>query len=88
MTVRPALVIAQAHMCRPTACAVRSCVLLDPGQLAGRVQVSKAKEREAVIKEKDAYIRKLESRLLTQHRAPAASKAKSSSENSKAAPGA
>ena len=51
------------------------------------LQVNKAKETEAATKQKDAYIRKLESRLLTQHKAPAASKTKSNSENSKAGSG-
>lgn len=48
--------------------------------------MNKAKETEAASKQKDAYVRKLESRLLTQHKAPAASKSKNS-ENSKAGSG-
>ncbi|DBB01014.1 TPA: hypothetical protein ACH3X1_000916 [Trebouxia sp. C0004] len=43
--------------------------------------VSKAKDSEAAMQQKDAYIRKLEARLLNQHKAPA-NKAKSGVENS------
>ena len=50
------------------------------------MQVSKAKETEASLQQKDAYIRKLETRLLTQHKAPA-SKGKGGLENSKAGSG-
>ena len=50
------------------------------------VQVTKAKETEASIQQKDAYIRKLETRLLTQHKVPAG-KGKGGLENSKAGPG-
>ncbi len=46
------------------------------------MQVSKAKDSEAAMQQKDAYIRKLEARLLNQHKAPA-NKAKSGVENSK-----
>ena len=46
------------------------------------MQVSKAKDSEAAMQLKDAYIRKLEARLLNQHKAPA-NKAKSGAENSK-----
>lgn len=49
-------------------------------------QVSKAKESEAAIQQKDAYIRKLEARLLNQHKAPA-HKPKSGTENGKAGTG-
>lgn len=50
------------------------------------MQVSKAKETEGTIQQKDAYIRKLETRLLTQHKVPA-SKGKGGLENSKAGSG-
>ncbi|KAA6428489.1 MAG: hypothetical protein FRX49_01365 [Trebouxia sp. A1-2] len=48
--------------------------------------VSKAKDGEAAMQQKDAYIRKLEARLLNQHKAPA-NKAKSGAENSKVGSG-
>ncbi len=50
------------------------------------MQVSKAKDSEAAMQQKDAYIRKLEARLLNQHKAPA-NKAKSGVENSKVGSG-
>ena len=50
------------------------------------MQVTKAKEIDTSIQQKDAYIRKLETRLLTQHKVPV-SKGKGGLENSKAGPG-
>lgn len=50
------------------------------------MQVSKAKENEAAHRQKDAYIRKLEARLLNQHKAPGR-KLRPGSENSKVATG-
>ena len=50
------------------------------------MQVSKAKDSEAAMQLKDAYIRKLEAHLLNQRKAPA-NKAKSGVENSKVGSG-
>ena len=50
------------------------------------MQVSKAKDSEAAMQQKDAYIRKLEARLLVQHKAPA-NKAKGGAENTKVGSG-
>ena len=50
------------------------------------MQVSKAKAHEPAQQQKDAYIRKLEARLLNQHKAPGR-KLRPGSENSKVATG-
>ena len=54
------------------------------GCVCKTTQVSKAKDTEAGMQQKDAYIRKLEARLLNQHKTPAAGKAKGGIENNRA----
>ena len=51
------------------------------------MQVSKAKENESAQQQKDAYIRKLEARLLNQHKAPSRKLRPGSENSSKVATG-